>query len=299
MEDIFTIISQDLEVAEKAIEKDDFNLISFAGNRIMMNLLVTDEIELMLLGYMIRDLSGELRFIRANRRDAFDGAKQESIAYIIELEALVADKKSDPKIYWGKFSENEMKIRTHMLSQIESSIYTEQSEFAGEYSTKLLDIFYSVKNSITHSKNLMLAMMPNELSRNFNEHGGTEALVIYLVFKAFYEYYTYFDAERQISKERRGEKLAEAKLVRYIENIYKLKSSLSNINDLYEKSNEIIEVLGREAKKSYLLYKLPSEPAEIEHELELPEEAKQKIGETIMQSLQNRKRGEDSRLKRS
>lgn len=37
----------------------------------MLNLLVKDELKLMLLGYMIKDLSGELRYLKDNRNDVF------------------------------------------------------------------------------------------------------------------------------------------------------------------------------------------------------------------------------------
>jgi len=264
----------------------------------MMNLLVTDEIELMLLGHMIRELADELRFIMTNRGDVFDETKTESIAYLRELEALITSENSDSRIYWEKFSENEARVRNHLMSRIESSIYTTQSDFAREYCIKLLDIFYSQKNNIIHSENPMMTMIGLELSRNFNERGGKEALVVYLVIKAFQDYYRYYVIGRKNFRKRNALKPSEDKLGKYIENIYKLKSSLSNTNELYEKSNKIIQALGRDAKISYVSSQLPSEPI-AEHELGLPEEAKQRIGETILKSLQDRRRGEDSRLKRS
>jgi len=156
MDAIFTIIRQDLEVAEKAIEKEDFSLATYAGNRIMMNLLVTDEIKLMLLGHMVRELGVELRLIKAKREDDFIDAKQESIVYIKDLGEQVASGNIDSKIYWGKYYEIEAKLRMYLLSNIESSVYDERGEFAKNFSIKLIDILYSRKSEIASLRNMVV-----------------------------------------------------------------------------------------------------------------------------------------------
>jgi hypothetical protein len=283
MEPIFTIIKQDLEVAKKAVEEENFDFILFTGNRIIMNLLVKEEIKLMLLGYMIRDLGSELRRIKRNRKDAFIDAKKESITYLTNLETQIANENYESKIYWENYYEIETKLRKYLLSKIEGSIYDEQSEFSKEFTIKILDIFYSKKNDIYTLKDLITNYL-FELARNFNEHGGKESLVIYLVFKAYDEYCRYLNNERDLSNKRR--KKIELKIGEYIKNIYELKSSISNMDELYKKSSVIINDLGRNAKICYLSGELP--PGTVERELELPEDVKQKIGETIMQSLKDR-----------
>ena len=284
MEAIFTIIGQDLEVATKAAEADDYNTIRIVGNRIMMNLFITEEIKLMLLGYMVRELGAELRAIKANKRASYADSKKESIAYLKDLESLITSGRSDSKIYWEKFIEMEIKSRKFLLDKYDSSVYDDQDEFAKEFSLKLLDTFYSLKKDVHALKNHVI-MMTFELSRNFNQHSGKEALIIYLVFKAFMEYYSYYiiEAEHSLSKNRR--KKSEEKLTAYVDKIYELKTSISNADELYSKSNNIIDSLGRDVRLNYLSYGVREE--KVEQKLELPEDTKQKIGETIMQSLQN------------
>ncbi len=284
MEAIFEIIGQDLEVAVKAAEADDYNIIRIVGNRIMMNLFITEEVKLMLLGYMVRELGGELRTIKRNNKDSYEDLKKESIAYLKDLETLIASEKTDPKIYWEKFIDTEIKLRKYLLDEYDNSVYDDQAEFAKGFSLKLLDAFYSLKKDIPTLKNHVL-MMTFELSRNFNQHSGKEALIIYLVFRALMEYYSFYviQAENPISKNRT--KRSEEKLIEYVDKIYELKTSISNIDELYIKSNDIIDALGRDTRLYYLSYGGREE--KVEQKLELPEDAKQKIGETIMQSLQN------------
>jgi len=190
MDAIFTIIKQDLEVVKKAIEVDNLEVLQYVGNRIMMNLMVSDEIKLMLLGYMMRELGGELRKIKLNRIDIYPTIKIESISYLNDLQAQIENGNIDPKFYLDKFTEIELKLRKNLLLDIEGSVYDEQAEFAKQFSIKLLDIFNSRKQDLKTIRNLIL-MSSYELGRNFNQHGGKEALVIYLVFKVLLDYSRY------------------------------------------------------------------------------------------------------------
>lgn len=182
MEAIFIIIGQDLEVAIKAIEVDDYNTVNIVVNRIMMNLFIAEDIKLMLLGYMIRELAGELRIIKTNKNDSYEDSKKETIAYLEDLKSLITNGNRDLKIYWERFIDMEIKLRKSLLSKDEGIIYDEQSEFTKEFSLKLLDTFYSLKKDIHALKN-HTSTMAFELGRNFNQHGGREALIIYLVSK--------------------------------------------------------------------------------------------------------------------
>lgn len=253
MEAIFTIIGQDLEVAIKAIEVDDYDTVNIVVNRIMMNLFIAEDIKLMLIGYMIRELAGELRVIKTNKNDFYEDSKKETIAYLKDLKSLITDGNRDLKIYWERFIDMEIKLRKSLLSKDEGIIYDEQSDFTKEFSIKLLDTFYSLKKDIHALKN-HAPTMAFELGRNFNQHGGREALIIYLVFKAFIDYYSYFFIETEQSLNKNKVKRSEDKLGEYIEEIYDLKSCISDMDVLYIKSNLIIDALGRDVRLYYLSY---------------------------------------------
>ncbi|OPZ89083.1 MAG: hypothetical protein BWY74_02875 [Firmicutes bacterium ADurb.Bin419] len=245
-------------MAKKAVETDDFDTLSYVSNRIMLNLLVKDELKLMLLGYMIKDLSGELRYLKDNRNDVFSDAKIKAMVYLNDIQTQIVNANVDPKIYWEKYSEFELETRANLNSEIESSIYDDQGDFAKEFSIKLMDIFYSRKNDSHNLKN-SIQMTSYELSRNFNQHGGKEALVIHLVFKALNEYYGYLSNELDRLDNKKGPsdnkkiiRRAGIKVLEYIEEIYKLKYCISDLSNLYDSSNIIIDNLGKDAKALYL-----------------------------------------------
>jgi hypothetical protein len=134
----------------------------------------------------------------------------------------------------------------------------------------------------------------SEVGRIFNEHGGIEALVIFLVLKAFNDYYGYLYGERFFVEDVGIVGQAETKMNNYIEDIYKLKSIIisGDINNLYNESNMILGRLGAGFRLYFSIYmNIPGmyEQKEIrEEKLELSPETKQKIGEIITSSLQEK-----------
>lgn len=282
MEAIFTIIAQDLEVAKKAVEMDKLEVLSYIGNRIMMNFFVTDEVKLMLLGYMVKELGGELRDIKLNKNNAYSEIKSESILYLNDLHEQVRERKIDPKIYWSKFTEMEERLRKIILPDFEASSYDEQGEYSKIFTVKLLDVLISKKQDIQIIQN-MIPKYSFELGRNFNEHGGKESLVIYLVFKVLTDYDKYLINKTPSNLPRKGLRKGESRLSEYIDRIYNLKSAMSNLNKLYEESNLIIDDVGRENRMFYLTQEVSLKQQE--QEILIPIDAKQKIDEIIMQSL--------------
>ncbi len=279
MDEIFTIIKQDLEVAKKGIEEDKLEFVSFVGNRIMMNLLVDDSVKLMALGFMIKELGGELRILRQNREELYISIKSESISYLNDLQELISNRTTDPKMYLSRFCDMEENLRRNLVSDIESSTYDRQSEFAKKFCIKLVDLFYSKKQDEIRTTKNMVSKTAFELSRNFNQHGGIEALVIYLVFRAFDDYLNQMISEND--QEDRGKEIIknEPKLLGYFDRIYQLKQFAPSLNQLYDESNLIIEDIGRDARVLYLSRGVQ------EKELILPENAKKKIDNIIKQSL--------------
>jgi len=293
MEAIFTIIGQDLEVAKIAVKAEDFNLINIIGNRIMSNVFIINKNEIMILGWLLKDLGTELRFLKQTKNDELEEIKKYSIAYLDELKSEIARENIDPKTYFEKYLEIESKIRKNLLSKHES-VYDEQVEFSKYFAIKVLDLLYSNKKMLLFKNNNLSSCAVSEVGRIFNEHGGIEALIIYLVLKAFNDYYLYLYGERFFIEDVGIVTQAETKMNEYIEDIYKLKSIIisGDIDNLYNESNVIIGRLGADYRLYFLIYiNSPGmyEQKEIrEEKLELSPETKQKIGEIITSSLQEK-----------
>jgi len=269
---IFTIIKQDLEVAKKAVENDKIEFLSFASNRIMTNLLVVEDVKLILLGYMIRELAGELSNLKKKRIKDYANIKTESISYLNTLQMQVDLKNIDPKVYLSNFCTIEEKLREYLLNDMEAA-YDLQEEFAKQFSIKFLDITHSKKQDIEIRS--IISRTAFELGRNFNEHGGKEALIIYLVFKVLSDYCSYLTGpiEENNNTERHAESVS--KLSDYLDRIYQLKSFTSSFDKLCEESNLIIDDLGRDARILYLAR------GTREQEILLSEDARKKIDKII------------------
>ncbi|WP_286878067.1 hypothetical protein [Methanosaeta sp. UBA458] len=263
-------------MAKKAVKENKLEFLSFVGNRIMMNLLVEDHPKLMLLGYMIRELGGELRNLNQTRSKIYSSIKEESIIYLNDLQEQICNRNTNSGIYWNKFYTIEEKLRRFLMNDIEASVYDEQNEFAKIFSMKLAEISYSRRKEENTIIN-QITKTTFELGRNFNQHGGKEALVIYLVFKSIDDY-----CKNLIEEPNQENRRYLLKVQDYLNKINKLLPIVSNLDKLYEESNLIIDEIGRETRMLYLSRKFP--PME-EKELMLPDDAKKKIDEIVKQSL--------------
>jgi hypothetical protein len=142
--------------------------------------------------------------------------------------------------------------------------------------------------------NYFASTVANELARNFNSHGGREALIIYLVMHAFDDYYRYLYYERFYVKYEEAIRCAEIKLNQYVENIYRLKSIMGSneIDRLYDESSTIINRLGADYRLYFHIYYDPSrinaQEGVKEERIKLSPETKQKIGEMLTSSLQEK-----------
>ncbi len=59
MDSIIPIVKQDVTAALEYFKTKNFEFLGIIGNRIMSNLLIREEKELMIIGYMIKEVSDE------------------------------------------------------------------------------------------------------------------------------------------------------------------------------------------------------------------------------------------------
>lgn len=142
----------------------------------------------------------------------------------------------------------------------------------------LLEHLNGNKRFLTKKNNRLIEGIASEISRVINAYGFyPEDLVFYLVMKVFSSYYSYFiyDYYLEESKEEKAKK--EKEINSYIDNIYKLFSAESNLNDLYEQSTKIIGELGTKWRAYFI--NLGEIRRIVERGIELPPEAKKEIEE--------------------
>lgn len=173
------------------------------------------------------------------------------------------------------------------MSDHEIDVYDEQTEFSRNFTIKVLDFFYSNKDIIFNKRNSLVAVLASELGRIYNEHGGREALITYLVFRSFDSFYRYAAVDLFFQENKDLIRSTESTLNEYIDLIYDLKTNLINQIDSYDAFSEILIKLGIDFRKHHLIYGDIEIQAQIEREerLELSPDAKTKIGNIIAESL--------------
>ena len=288
MDTTINVIRQDLKVAKNAIDDKDFGMVNVIGNRIMSNLLVEDRVELMIIGWMLKDLGGELGGIKERKeeeklKDAIKSAKE----HLDELGDMLVHKRTSASDLWDRYFDIEKKIRKDILSKSEADEYKEEDEFSKKAAIMLIEHLHSNRELLLKKNNRLISGVANDLSRIVNEHGGKEAIIVYLVFRALDHYHRYLMYEEGIDGKIEDESIFKSKIDGYIDKVYEMASMIrdAQIEDLYEYSNRILGKLGSEYRKYFINY-LDIPRIVVEREIEIPEKAKEKIGDIVSKSFE-------------
>ena len=126
MELIKEVIKQDIAAAIQAFERDDFRFVNIMGNRLMSNLLLAGESNLMILGYLLKEVSKEFEEIRGRGRLA--KCKEVGKKFLNDLHAMIKDE-TDAKEAWERYYEYENNVRKYIPDDIEVNVYKENIDF--------------------------------------------------------------------------------------------------------------------------------------------------------------------------
>lgn len=256
MDEIFTIIRQDLEVAEKAIEENDYPFVTVIGNRIMINLLAGKKAEFMILGWIIRDLGNDLVFIKLKKEkikgkskgmreiDDINEFKRLSKDYLRQCQKDITQENIQPQIFYDNYNILQAKLRKFILFENEKTTYDEQSAYSKRFALSMIDLLYANRNMLFSKNNNLLPSIVGELSRTYNEYGGNDALKVYFIFKSFESLYKYSYIEMFFHEE--SDKLwdTKSKLNEYCDLIYIFKSYLIDDKEKLI-SDEFISIMSK------------------------------------------------------
>ncbi|MDY6865256.1 MAG: hypothetical protein SVY15_04695 [Halobacteriota archaeon] len=291
MSDTIEIIKHHLEVAGRYTKDKRYDNVIVIGNRIQSDLLIDNKKSLMLIGWMLKELSIEIIEInkRISTQDIMDKVQREAIKYVNNLKSLL-DNEVTAKHLWELYFGFEEEIRSYHLLPQEDEIYKEDYEFTRKYAILLLNYFCSNKKILVNPKNIFINGIVRELSRSYNEHGGTEALITYLVFKVFERVYNYLIySEITDDNKLRDEYKVKSEIDRFVDDISTMIELIeaNDIEKLYEYSNWLIGELTYEYRTYYISYgDLPR--LEIPQSIKLPPETEEKIDKIIKESFKEK-----------
>jgi len=244
----------------------------------------------MLAGWILREISANLINIdRSENKSKFVSGIAISKDYLDKLIDLVSKNTYTDIKLCELYASYEKEIRIHILPEIEDNIYTKKPEFTRKVNLMLINHFLENKKLLLQENNHLVNGLINDMSRAINEHGAKEGdYIIFLIFKAFDKYYDYalYDGMGFDKKIENKEQL-ESKLNPYIDKINQLVPFLINDNneELYKHSGEIFIELSIEFRKNFINFSDIYIPT-LQKELVLPQEAKERISETITKAFE-------------
>jgi len=279
-------IKQDISVAIEALKRDNLDLVNIIGNRIATDSMIMKKNDLIIIGFLCKDVSVEIRRVKEINEKNLMRCKDAGRKFLEGLLYLPEDRKENKEI-WEKYQNYEKEVRKYLVGDIESSIYKGNPDFTMKTRTMLLEHLNGNRRLLIKRGNRLVEGIVSEISRMINTYGFyPEDLVFYLVMKVFSSYYNYFiyDYYLEESEEEKTNKEKEINL--YIDNICELFSAKSNLNDLYEGSTKIIGNLGTKWRVYFI--NLGEIGMIVERGIELPPEAKKEIEEGLAEVFERK-----------
>lgn len=275
MVDIVKLIEQDITVAESHLDTKKFDFINIIGNRILQNLFVIDKKELMISGLVIKEISFDLGQIKAKKyKKEIDTCIPLAKKCFEDIKSGLSNSTPNEKI-WNAYYDFENEIRKYLLIPEEHAVYKDDFEFTTEATINYLNILISNKDFLLKRNINPLEITRSELASLINSHGGKNAVISYLIIKAFEHVYRFASYG----------KVSDEELATIVNtNTGKLSEAVKLIQDKNEQglighASSMIGNLMYDYRKYFILF--GELKGELVEEMPLPSDVSQKIQKII------------------
>jgi hypothetical protein len=237
-------INQDLNVAIQYFRQKDFELMGRIGDRIMSNLLLGEENDLMIIGYLVREVSEEFISIREMDPVRLNGCMDAGDKFLRDITKNLNDENYIIMV-WEHYSYYKAKIGEFIPTDVELMVYQKHPKFTAQTTRKLMRMLDENRALLLDDYNNLLLSILEEQKRIINIYGFSKNdLILYITLKAFYEYYLYLLAFKMANHIER-EAIA-SKVYRYVDEISQIPTEFKEMSN---KSNQILGELGYKTRK--------------------------------------------------
>lgn len=271
-------LSQDIEAILQAFDKEDYDLMNIFSNRFISNAVFIENSVNFLPGFIYKDISLNFRRIKNLRIETLSTAKADCKPILEKIRDYYLDPEKKPTDLWGVYLEYYLKIRDHILNDIEKKVYDLNYDFTRSSFKWLLNFLDENKNLLLHDKNLLLNGVLNEMDRILRCHSGRlEDIVTISLIRALEFLYTYQKFE--------GSEQERKKVLSILDDVITI---LSKDKIDLKGCLEILKNILTDWRK-YFIYFMEvriTRKIEIERPIELPKDVKEKISESISKTLE-------------
>lgn len=283
------VVTQDIKTALAYFKNKNFDYVGRIGNRVMTNLVLGGEKDLIFMGYFFKEIASDYGVINNNYVDRIDDCMDIGDKFIQNiLDDFSDNNKFDPVELWKYFFEYEKEIRKFIPTNTELTSYEENVEFTKQGVNLLINHLEENKYLLLQEENGILIGVINEISRLINTHGFEETeLTIYLSLKAFLEYYAFIYRIKIVDEEymELEEELKEL-IYPYLDKILNYPKEL---NELYTYFNDFMSDMGYQTRILFINYQEPrrqSNENRKEKQFKMPKESKEEIGKMIKTAIE-------------
>jgi len=270
------VLFQDIDAILRAFEKEDYNLMNIYSNRFISNAVFHKKVSL-LPGFIYKDISMDFRRLKDLRTDTLSTAKVDCKPILEKIRDYYLDSKKESIDLWGVYLEYYLKIRDYMLNDIDKKVYKIDYNYTQHSYKWLLNFLDENKNFLLNKKNRLLQGVLNEMDRIMRCHSGRlNNIVIISLIKALNFlniYIQYEDSDKE-----------KEKFLSLVNNVINI---LSKDKIDFEECLKNLENILIEWRKYFIRFMdiVIVNEMQFEKPIELPEEVKMKISESISKTL--------------
>jgi hypothetical protein len=244
---------------------------------------ITGLTEIFLPGFFLKDVSFTFGLLKTRKSaTAYSTAKAHGFSFVETLGKLLPS--LDEKELWKEFHGFNDKIRKFEMDDFEEKSYSDNPGFTKQSYQWLLSYLDSNKNTLFDPHNLLLKGVINEMIRIFRVNSGTvEDIVVIYLLEALDRNYDYIGGfhgrsdARLINKEK-----VEKDILPFVDQIVKVYGQ-----GKIAEADAILWTLVKGWRELFIQYmELPTPGFALQKGIELPEELKKKLAESITKTME-------------
>ena len=294
------IFKQDIKAGKKALEKDDFENVNVAANRMMMNAFLLGGSQLGLAGFMIRDIViPVLALKQSTRSGSVSSAKAPLQLLLGKIGDTIASPEEKKPDLWDSYYVSLKSLRLHLLDEHESDAFaTERTDFTHEAFMALIKYFEKYSGELVKPNSHLIKSMYLEINRFYQLYGiskeDVQRRAPFILLTWIDDYLAAISndekefaaavAEVQLPLVKRTVDICGKEQINLDEIMLLTWDMVAEWRDLYMKHSELLR-----AARQFSRQQLTSKGAE--PSFQIPEETKEKMASLVTKGIEDQVRG--------